>query len=143
VRDAQIWKLPIVFAIFQVLNLTPDENVFHDGRLKYVLSQDDLTFERIDLQGKAMSFVGGGRMDLRTGQLDLTLLAGSPVRIRLPLLTELWEGAWRELLEVRVLGTLDQPRIVPRPLRSLGRALDTLFPETPPRSPPFSPRGDR
>ncbi len=143
VRDAQIWKLPLVFAIFQVVNLTPDENVFHGGRLTYVLSQDDLTFERIDLQGKAMSFVGGGRMDLRTGQLDLTLLAGSPVRIRLPLLTELWEGAWRELLEIRILGTLEEPRIVPRPLRSLGKVLGTLFPEAPPRSPRSLHRGDR
>jgi hypothetical protein len=131
VREAQVWKLPIIFAIFQVLNLTPDENVFHDGRLKYRLSQDDLAFERIDLQGKAMSFVGGGRLDLRTGQLDLTLLAGSPVRVRVPLLTEVLEGAWRELLEIRVTGTLAHPQIVPRPLRSLGRVLGRLFPEAP------------
>jgi len=131
VREAQIWKLPIVFALFQVLNLTPDENVFHDGWLKYSLSQDELTFQQIDLQGKALSFVGGGRMDLRTSGLDLTLLAGSPVRIRVPFLTDILEGASRELMEIKITGTLTQPRMTPQPLKSLSKALKTLFPEPP------------
>ncbi len=131
ISEAQIWKLPIVFAIFQVLNLTPDENIFHDGRMRFFLTGDLLTFQKIDLQGKAMSFVGGGRMDLRSKQLDVTLLAGSPVRIRIPLLTDLLEGASREMMELRVRGTLEKPDIQPQPLKSLSAALKTLFPEAP------------
>lgn len=131
VSEAQVWKLPIILAIFQVLNLTPDENVFHDGRLKYYLSRDKLTLQKIDLQGKAMSFIGGGSMDLRTNQLDVTLLAGSPVRIRVPLLTDILEGASREIMEVRLTGTLEKPTIQPQPLKSLTAALKTLFPEVP------------
>lgn len=131
VSDAQIWKLPIIFAIFQVLNLAPDENVFHDGRMRFFLSGETLTFQKIDLQGKAMSFVGGGRMDLRSDQMDVTLLAGSPMRIRIPLLTDLLEGASREMMEIRVRGTLEKPDIQPQPLKSLTAALKTLFPEPP------------
>lgn len=141
IQHAQVWRMPIVFAIFQVLNLAPDENVFHDGWLKYHLSQDTLTFSKIDLQGKAMSFIGGGRMDLVTKQLDVTLLAGSPVRLRLPLLTDLLEGAWRELMEVRLRGTLQDPDIQPQPLKSLAKALQTIFPEPPPRSDGRAPPG--
>lgn len=133
VRKAEVWRLPIMFAIFQVLNLTPDENVFHDGWIKYYLSNDTLTFQKIDLQGKAMAFVGGGRLDLASNQLDITLLAGSPIRLRLPLLTDLLEGASRELMEVRVTGTMGEPNIKPQPLKSLTRALQTIFPEPPPR----------
>lgn len=131
ISEAQIWKLPIVFAIFQVLNLTPDENIFHDGRMRFFLTGNLLTFQKIDLQGKAMSFVGGGRMDLLSKQLDVTLLAGSPVRIRIPLLTDLLEGASREMMELRVRGTLEKPDIQPQPLKSLSTALKTLFPEAP------------
>jgi len=131
IRDAQVWKLPLAMAIFQVLNLTPDENVFHDGWLKFFLNDDTLTLQKIDLQGKAMSFVGGGRMDLDTGELDVTLLAGSPVRIRLPILTDLVEAASREIMEVRIKGTAANPRIIPQPLKSLSRALETIFPEPP------------
>jgi hypothetical protein len=135
-REAQVWKLPVVFAIFQVLNLAPDENVFHDGWLKYYVSGDTLTFQQIDLQGKAMSFIGGGRMDLRSKQLDVTLLAGSPVRLRVPLLTDLLQGATREVMQVQVSGTLQRPQITPQPLRSLTTALKTLFPEPPPTAHP-------
>lgn len=132
IREAQVWKLPIILAIFQVLNLTTDENVFHDGRVKFYLSKDQLTFQKIDLQGKAMSFVGGGTLDLATDHLDVTLLAGSPLRIDVPLLTELLEGVSREIMEVRLTGTLSKPQITPMPLKSFTNALKTLFPEPPP-----------
>ncbi len=131
VAEAQVWKLPVFLAIFQVLNLAPDENVFHDGRLKLFLSGPRLTLQHIDLQGKAMSFVGGGTLDLVTDQLNVTLLAGSPVRIKLPLLTDILQGASREIMEVKVTGTLTEPGITPQPLRSLKTALETLFPEAP------------
>ena len=131
-REAQVWRLPVIFAIYQLLNLAPDENVFHDGWLKYYLSGDTLTFQQIDLQGKAMSFIGGGRMDLRSKEIDVTLLAGSPVRLRVPLLTDLLQGASREVNQIQVTGTLQKPQIKPQPLRSLSEALKTLFPEPPP-----------
>lgn len=131
VREAQVWRLPQVLAIFQVLNLTPDERVFHDGWLQFYLSRDTLTFSQIDLQGKAVAFLGGGRMDTRTKQLDLTLLAGSPLRVRVPLLTDILRGAAREIMEIRVTGPLDHPVITPRPLRGLAGVLETLFPEPP------------
>ncbi len=133
-RQAQVWKLPLVWSIFQVLNLTPDENVFHDGRLKFFITDDTLTLHELDLQGKAMSFVGGGRMDLKNGRLDVTLLAGSPIRFRVPVLSDLLEGASRELMEVRVTGTLAEPDLSPRPLKSLRKALESLFPPPPPRA---------
>jgi len=130
-REAQVWKLPLALAVFQVMNLAPDENVFHDGIFRFHLNEDIITLSKIDLQGKAMSFVGGGRLDLRTDQLDVTLLAGSPVRLRVPLLTEIVEGAARELMEVRITGTPAKPIINPQPLKSLKKALEKLFPEPP------------
>lgn len=140
VANAQVWRMPIVFAIFQVLNLTPDKNVFHDGWIKYFISGDTLTYQKIDLQGRAVSFVGGGRMDMRTKQLDVRLLAGSPLRLRLPVLTDLLEGASRELMEVRLTGTFQEPTIEPQPLKSLANALKRIFPE-PPRSESGRPTG--
>jgi hypothetical protein len=131
VRHAQVWRLPLMLAIFQVLNLTPDENVFHDGRLNFYLSRDTLTLQQIDLQGSALSFVGGGWMQLGTRQLDVTLLAGSPLRMRLPLLTDLLENAAGQLMQVHLLGSFDKPTITPQPLYSLGKALKSVFPETP------------
>lgn len=131
VRHAQVWRLPLMFAIFQVLNLTPDENVFHDGRLQFYLSRDTLVFQQIDLQGSALALIGGGRMELENGQLDVTLLSGSPLRMRLPLLTDLLDVASKDLRQVHVTGTLSKPTISPQPLYSLAKALKSVFPEAP------------
>ena len=66
-------------------------------------------------------------MNTTTRQLDLTLLLGSPHRLpQLGFLTELAEGAARELMEVRVHGPLHQPRIEGQPLRSLQRTLEAI-----------------
>jgi hypothetical protein len=68
---------------------------------------------------------------MRTKQLDVRLLAGSPLRLRLPILTDLLEGASRELMEVRLTGTFQEPTIEPQPLKSLAKALKRIFPEAP------------
>ncbi len=133
IREAQIARVPIMLAIFQVLNLAPDENAFHDGWIRYSLAGPELRLQPIDLQGSALSFLGAGSLDLSSRRLEVTLVAGSPVRLRVPVLTELVEGASRELMEVRVTGTLENPRITPQPFRSLNEAMKGLLPEPPAR----------
>ncbi|MGB9625341.1 MAG: hypothetical protein ACPMAQ_10815, partial [Phycisphaerae bacterium] len=55
------------------------------------------------------------------------LLAGSPRRLPpLGVLTELAEGAARELMEVRVRGSLYEPKIEVQPLQSLRRAMEAM-----------------
>ena len=93
-----------------------------------------MNLQRIELSGKALSMVGVGRMHTRTGRMELTLISGSPRELpSLPLLEELLEGASRELLEVRVTGSLDAPRVEARPLRSLDQTLRSLLNPAPPR----------
>src|SRR5262249_26036202 len=92
-REAQVWKLPLVFEIFRLLNLAPDENMFHDGWLKFFIEGRTMHLTKIDLQGKAISLVGSGTMKLDTDELDVRLLAGSPTRLRVPIVTELVAGA--------------------------------------------------
>lgn len=133
IRDAQVWKIPFALAIFQVLNLTPDENVFHDGRIEMFLTDQKLILHKIDLQGKAMAFIGGGTLNLDSNDLDIRLLAASPVRVQVPLLTEILEGVAREAMELHVTGTIDNPRIRPEPLRQARDVIGTLFPEIPRR----------
>jgi hypothetical protein len=140
VRHAQVWRLPLLFLIFQVLNLTPDENVFHDGWLRFDVSGDTVRFHRILLQGRALSFIGEGTMDISSRALDVTLLARSPVRLHLPLLTDLLELFAREFMEVKVSGTLEKPTIRPRPLRTLTNVAKVLLiPPTPRDRPVVTP----
>lgn len=131
--DAEVWELPITLLILQVLNLAPDKNAFHEGRVQYYLEGDLLRMARIDLHGHALSLVGAGTYDLKSRQLDLTLVAGSPQRLRIPVLTDLLESALRELMEVRVRGTLSNPSIRAAPFRGGKAFLEELFGEKTPR----------
>jgi hypothetical protein len=128
VEHAQVMKIPLLLAIVGVLNLAPpDENAFHDGTADFTLTGDTLALGPIDLRGTSISLVGAGQMNTATSELDLTLLAGSPHRLpRFGLLTELAEAAAHELMELRVRGPLDEPRVEARPLRSLQRTVETI-----------------
>lgn len=128
IEHAQIAKIPLLLAILGAINLAPpDENAFHEGTAEFTLQEDALMLGPIDLRGTSVSLVGAGKMNTATQQLDLTLLAGPPHRLpRLGLLTELAEGAARELMEVRVQGSLYEPKIEAQPLRSLRQALEAI-----------------
>ncbi len=128
IEHAQIMRIPLLLAIVGALNLAPpDENAFHEGTADFTLQGDWLTLSPIELRGNAVSLVGAGRMNTATQTLDLHLLAGSPRRLPpLGVLTELAEGAARELMEVRVRGSLYEPKIGVQPLQSLQRAMEAM-----------------
>jgi hypothetical protein len=126
---AQLYKLPFLLSILHVINFTiPDENAFHDAVFKFHIGGERLVFDDLRLRGNAMSMVGQGHAHTPTEALDLTLVVGSPHDLpRVPVLTEFIEGAARELMEVRLTGTIKHPNIVAQPLRGVDAALRTLF----------------
>ncbi len=71
--------------------------------------------------------IGSGTMAMSTQELDIKLVTVSPHRwAKLPIMTELLEGAARELIEVAVTGTPQKPQATARPLRGLEKAINTL-----------------
>ena len=125
---AQVMKIPLFLAVLGAIHAAPmDENAFNEGTADFVLQGNQLTLSTIDLRGTSVSLVGAGSMNTATEQLEVTLVAGSPHRLpRLGLLTELAEGAARELMETRVTGSLYDPHVEARPLSSLRRILDAI-----------------
>ncbi|NLX13373.1 MAG: AsmA-like C-terminal region-containing protein [Phycisphaerales bacterium] len=129
INEAQMFKVPMMLTILQVIHLaTDDDNAFHDAAVKYVIDGEDLVIEEIDLRGKSFSMIGAGRVRIPTLALNLTLLIGSPLELpRLAVLSELVEGIARELVEVHIHGTLDKPVFRTEIIRSLKQALETLL----------------
>ena len=78
--------------------------------------------------GLRLALVGDGRVNWARQKLDLQLVAVSPHRwAQVPVLTELLEGAARELVELQVSGTIDRPEVRARPLRSPTAAVEKLL----------------
>ncbi len=110
VREAQMLKVPLMLSVLQVIHLAADDNAFHQAAFDFVIDGSEIIVQRIDLQGQALSMLGAGRVRLPAKALRLILLAGSPWRLpRVGAISELLDGVARELMEVHVTGTLEQP----------------------------------
>jgi len=129
IREAQMFKVPLILAILQVIHFAIDDNnAFHDGTLNFIVDGDELIINEIDLRGKALSMIGAGRVNVPTQGLNVTLLIGSPLRLpRIEVLSELLEGVARELMEVHVEGSLTKPTFRAEIVRSLKKTIQAIL----------------
>ncbi len=129
VTEAELYKLPALLAILNVINLTlPRESAFQEVDSEFYLADDKLQFRNLHLKGNALAMVGEGEMEWSSKSLDLRLTAVSPKQdSKIPVVTELLEGASREVIEVRVTGTMNDPVATGRPFRTVSNALETLL----------------
>ncbi len=135
IHEAHVYRLPIMLAILHVLNLSmPDDNAFDDAQVDFLISGRRVHAEAIRLHGSVLALVGSGTMSLPDRGLDLSLVHVSPRSwTRVPLLTDVFEGASRELVELQVTGPLSQPSVRTRPLRGITDEFKSLFQKRKPK----------
>lgn len=127
IHDAQMFKVPFLLSILQIVHLSADSNAFTDATLEFLVDGDEVIFENIDLRGKALSMVGAGRVRISDTAMHLILLVGSPLKLpRVAVLSELLEGVARELMEVHVEGTLDKPELKAKLVRGLTSSIEAM-----------------
>ncbi len=129
ISQGKLYKLPVMLDLLTVLFLTlPRDSNFTEGALIYHLRGEDLIFEEIHLLGPQISLVGSGTMHMKTKKLNLTFLTSPGKLPRLSgLVGEVIEGIAREIMEVRVTGTLTEPKMRTRSLRSLEEVLRQMI----------------
>ena len=127
--DAEMFQLPILLAILNVLNLSvPDDNAFTSAEAEFLIAGNRVQFENIHLRGNVLALVGSGSMSLPDRGLDLGLVHVNPRRwARVPLLSDLIDEASRELVELHVTGPLSQPTVRARPFRGVTDEFKRLF----------------
>jgi hypothetical protein len=127
IYQAQMLRVPLLLSMMRVIGGSLDDTAFHDAQVRYTIHGDELIFDEIDLRGRGLSMVGAGRAHTPTRTIDLALLIGSPVRLpRFEVLSEFVEGVARELVEVRVEGSLGEPVIRTQIVGSLRRTLENM-----------------
>lgn len=136
IEEARLYRLPLILSILNVLNLSlPEEDAFHTVEGRFDLVGSEVRFNQLVLRGSAMALAGFGRLNLKDMSVDLRFVSVSPHEwARIPVLSELLEGAVRELVEIRVGGNLRKPRVQAVPFRGLEQFFTTLFPEDANRS---------
>jgi hypothetical protein len=129
IRDGQLYRLPLISAIRGEAQLnSADDSASQELTAEFFLVGPQVELRDLVLQGRGLALIGAGEIAPHDGALDLTLVAVTPREwVKVPVLTEFLEGASRELVEISVRGTLAEPNIATRPLRSVEAALETLF----------------
>jgi len=142
IENAEMYRLPIPLAVLEVLSLqAPKKSAFQRAESEFFVTGDTVRLESILLHGQSMAMIGEGAVYWPTRDLDLRMVTVSPHRwAKVPLLTELLEGASRELMQVRVTGTPDHPIATGEPLRGITDAMRTLLNPNAARAIPASSR---
>jgi hypothetical protein len=111
ITKARINKLPVVLGFVDIVYLwLPGQGTFAEGDVAYRLQGDKLIFQEISLRGPATSLLGSGWVNLKDESLHLTFLTAPPGYLpRLAGVEDLLSGLTREIVEVRVTGTLSKP----------------------------------
>jgi hypothetical protein len=134
-RDADVYELPVMARLLNVLNLgNPDDTAFTSSDVDFRIEGEQLSLDQIDFNGDLMSLKGNGWMDLnRQINLDFYALVGRD-EFQLPLVKALVTEASKRILLIQVVGTVDQPQVIRKPLPNLDETLQRIFPEAAPRT---------
>ena len=134
-REANIYELPVMARLLKFLSLRPpDDTGFTSSDIDFRLQGEQLYFDRVDFHGDAISLKGKGWMDLnRQVNLDFYALVGRP-EFQLPVIHSLLAEASKNILLIQVVGDIDNPQVIKKPLPELDDTLQRLFPESAPRT---------
>lgn len=96
--------------------------------LRFAWEKTALQLTHVAIEGGDVRLVGEGRWDMQTNELSLTLLGAHPETLpKVALLTDLLVLAGEELVQYRVEGTADNPRVTAEPLYTLTDPLRKLL----------------
>lgn len=135
ITEGRLYRLPLLAAILQVMNLNiPTNDTLDEAEAQFLVKGNQLLFDRIYLRGTTLGLVGSGAMSLPDQGVSLRLVNVNPkVWGRVPVLGTVAAGISRELMELHITGPLSQPQVRTAPLRAVTEELRDLFQPRKPR----------
>ncbi len=126
VTEANLYELPVLVRLLKVLrNRTPDNTAFDRCETKFAMRGEQIHFEDLDLLGDAVSLYGQGEATLDR-ELNLTFHTLVGRTDKSAMFRTLMGQASEQLLQLRVVGTCDQPEIRREVLPGVGNMLGQL-----------------
>jgi hypothetical protein len=128
VAGKQLYHIPLMLGLLQVTNLSlPIGGPFTKGTARYTVEGARVNFEQMDLRADTMTMTGSGYLDFGTKQVRMTLCTNNAVGLKVPFLSDLWQGARQELLRINVQGTVQDPKVQPTSLGTFTTTVDQVF----------------
>jgi AsmA-like C-terminal region len=128
VDGKELYHIPVMLGLLQITNLTlPIRTPFTEGTTLYVVQGNRVTLEQIELRTANMVMQGSGWLDFGTKKVQMTFQTDNPAWPKLPLIGELLEGAKKELFQIYVKGTIQEPQIGARSFNTFTTTVDEVF----------------
>ena len=125
IRNASIYRFPLIMSIVQLLNLTtPTAKQFNDAEIEFLMDGDIVNIEHIQLHSPTINITGKGSMKYSDLSLDLNMFTGNPGVVDLGPVTELLKMFKNEMMGIHVGGTLKEPITT---VKSLGGIRQTML----------------
>ncbi len=126
ITGAQALKVPLMAHIYEAASREPPNLAsFHNITLGFTLEQHQVTFQEIHLKGPTLSLVGSGTINLSSDRIALNLITAVPKS--LPVLQDIMQGASKEITEMEIHGSLDNPSISAKPMKDISETLKTFL----------------
>jgi hypothetical protein len=127
VVDANIYELTPLVAMLKVLrNRTPDSTAFNRCDMDFAIQGEHVQFQHLNLLGDAVSLYGKGEADFnrRLNLVFYTLIG--PADLPIPLWKTIAGHVSQQGLELKVVGTFDDPQIERKPFPAINDMLNQL-----------------
>lgn len=130
-RDARVGELPVMVGLLKLLRVKePNQTAFDNGDIDFTIEGDNIYFDRLDLKGDAITLRGIGEMNFdRQLNVYFYSVVGRD-NVRLPLVTPALWVASRQLLLIKVDGSLEDPRVENEVFPGVNELLQQVFPES-------------
>ena len=126
-RDGDIYELPLLLSLLKILSVrAPDTKAFSTSDINFKIHDSHVDFDPINFRGDAISLIGRGEMDFNKNVNMKFYAAVGSDRLQVPILRPLLGGVSQQLMEIYVVGSLDNPRTSRQALPGVRRALEGL-----------------
>jgi AsmA-like C-terminal region len=134
--DANIYKLPVLVALLKVLsNRSPDTTAFDRCDAQFDIHGEQIHFAHLNLLGDALSLYGRGDTSFdRNLNLEFYSMVG-PGGFTLPLLSSMAGQASKQILQLKVDGSIDNPQIHREAFPAVNQVLQQIQAELQPATP--------
>jgi len=128
VQGNDLYKIPVVLGLLQITNLSlPIKSPFSDATTHYIVEGPKVTFEQIELRAANMLMSGSGSLNFDTRKMSFSFTTDNPNWPKIPVIGDFIAGAKRELFQIHVKGTIDEPQIKARSMNTFQTTIDEVF----------------
>jgi hypothetical protein len=127
VTGQQMYRMPLILGLFQITSMAlPISSPFNEGTARYSVEGEKVIFDNIELRSNQMLMQGNGSIAYDTHQVSMTFFVDSTWP-KLPVVGDLIAGARRDLLQIHVKGTLQDPKMSAGVANTFTTTIDQVF----------------